>query len=193
MAAERPTLEPGTRAAWRAWLADHHAHSAGVQVVYLKRRFAGPEDLDYEAIVLEALCFGWIDSTGGRVDDRRTSVWMAPRKRGSGWAATNKARLETLLAEGLMAPAGIAVVEAAKADGSWTILDAAEALMEPPELGPALDALPGARANWEAFPPSARKMAIGWIDTAKRPVTRAARIAATAEAAAANRRVGPGA
>ncbi|HEY5628032.1 MAG TPA: hypothetical protein VIR16_00845, partial [Candidatus Limnocylindrales bacterium] len=125
--AERAVIEPRTRAEWRAWLEANHATAQGVSVVYAKRRHAGPEDLDYEAIVLEALCFGWIDSTAGVVDERRVSLYVARRKRGSGWAATNKARVERLLAEGLMAPAGLAMVEQARADGSWTLLDAAEA------------------------------------------------------------------
>lgn len=190
---ERPTIEPGSRAAWRAWLEANHTAPTGVWVVHPKGRFAGPGDLDYEAIVLEALCFGWIDSVAGRVDDRRTSLYVAPRKRRSGWAASNKARVERLMAEGRMAPAGLRAVEQAKADGSWTVLDASEAMVEPPDLRAALDANEVARANWEGLPPSARKMAIGWIDTARRPETRASRVEETVRAAIENRRVGPGA
>jgi uncharacterized protein YdeI (YjbR/CyaY-like superfamily) len=190
---ERPTVEPGSRAAWRAWLEANHGAAPGVWVVHPKRRFAGPGDLDYEAIVLEALCFGWIDSVARRVDEQRTSLYVAPRKRRSGWAATNKARVERLIAEGLMAPAGLRAVEQAKADGSWTVLDASEAMAEPPDLRAALDADAVARARWDASPPSARKMAIGWIDMARRPETRAARIEEAVRAAAENRRVGPGA
>ena len=185
---DRPTVEPANRAEWRAWLAEHHASERGAWVVYPKRRHAGPEALDYEAIVLEALCFGWIDSTAGRVDEQRTRVYVAPRKRGSIWAATNKARLELLEAEGLMAAAGRAVLDQAKVDGSWTTLDAAEAGTAPPDLLEALARTGAALANWTAFPASARKMAIGWIDVAKRPATRASRIEAVARAAAANDR-----
>lgn len=188
----RATVEPATRADWRSWLVANHATKPGVWVVYPKVRHAGPAALDYEAIVLEGLCFGWIDSTAGRVDERRTRIWMAPRRRGSVWAASNKARVERLMAEGLMAPAGLAAVERAKADGSWTALDAAEALEEAPDLRGALDARPEARANWDAFAPSVRKMAIGWIDTARRPATRAARIEETVRLAAENRGVGQG-
>jgi uncharacterized protein YdeI (YjbR/CyaY-like superfamily) len=188
---DRPIVEPATRAEWRAWLSEHHATERGAWVVYAKRRHAAPGALDYEAIVLEALCFGWIDSTAGRVDEERTRLYVAPRKRGSIWAATNKARLELLEAAGLMAAAGRAVVDLAKADGSWTTLDRAEAGTEPPDLVEALAALDGARANWTAFPASTRKMAIGWIDVAKRPATRAARVEAVARAAAANERTMP--
>ncbi len=180
----RPVVEPQTRAAWRDWLETNHATTQGVWVVYRKRRHAGPEDLDYEAIVLEALCFGWIDSTAGVVDEHHASLYLARRKRRSGWAATNKARIERLLAEGLMAPAGLAMVEQARADGSWTLLDGAEAAREPPDLEAALERHAGARSNWDAFPRSTRKQLIGWIDTAKRPETRAARIEETASLAA---------
>ena len=125
----------------------------------------------------------------GRSRGRRgTRVYVAARKRGSVWAATNKARLELLEAEGLMAPAGRAVVEQAKADGSWTTLDAAEAGTAPPDLVEALARDELARVNWAAFPMSTRKMAIGWVSVAKRPATRAVRVETVVKAAAANDR-----
>ena len=182
--AGRPRIEPRDRAAWRAWLAANHAASPGVQVVYPKQRFAAPGDLDYESIVLEALCFGWIDSAAGVAEERRSSLLVSPRKRGSVWAASNKARIEALSAAGLLAPAGIAAVEQAQADGSWTRLDASEAAIEPPDLIAALERHPGARPQWDAFPRGTRKQLIGWIDVARRPETRAARIEETASLAA---------
>jgi uncharacterized protein YdeI (YjbR/CyaY-like superfamily) len=185
---DRPTIEPATRADLRAWLVEHHATARGVWVVYPKRKHAAPGALDYEAIVLEALCFGWIDSRPGTVDERRTSLYVAPRKPRSGWAVTNKARLDLLEAEGLMAPAGLAAVQRAKADGSWSSIDAAEAAVEAPDLLDALGAVPGARANWDAFPRGERKRIIQWIEMAKRPETRAARIEETARLAALNLR-----
>jgi len=101
---------------------------------------------------------------------------------------TNKARLILLEERGLMAEAGIRAVEVAKANGSWTVLDNAEALREPDDFVAALDADPVARAAWDAFPPSARKFGIGAIDAARRPETRAARIAKTVADAAAGKR-----
>jgi uncharacterized protein YdeI (YjbR/CyaY-like superfamily) len=77
----------------------------------------------------------------------------------------------------MLAPAGIRAIEVAKANGSWTVLDNAEALREPDDLAAALDAVPAARAGWDGFPPSARKLGITSVDTARRPETRAARIA----------------
>jgi uncharacterized protein YdeI (YjbR/CyaY-like superfamily) len=129
-----------------------------------------------------------VDSTGGHVDDERGKLYFAPRKPRSVWAASNKARVERLIGEGRMTPAGLAVIDRAKANGSWEILDAAERLEVPEDLAAALDVRPPAATNFAAFPPSARKMLLGWIALARRPETRAARIARIAEAAARNER-----
>lgn len=83
-----------------------------------------------------------------------------------------------------MAPAGFAAIERAKADGSWTVLDGPERLEVPDDLQAALDAAPPAAEHWASFAPSSRKMILGWIATAKRPETRAARIGEAARRAA---------
>ena len=83
-----------------------------------------------------------------------------------------------------MEPAGRAVIEAAKANGTWTLLDAVEDLIVPDDLAAAFDAHPGSREHWDAFPPSARKLMLTWIVTAKRPPTRAARVVEVAARAA---------
>lgn len=183
MAVQREELLMETRAQWRAWLAAHAATSPGVWLVTWKRSSGRPV-LAYEDLVEEALCFGWVDGQARAVDAERTSLLLTPRRRGSGWARTNKERVARLQAAGLMQPAGQAVVDAAVADGSWTLLDASEALEEPSELAAALDANPAARAAWNGFPPSARKQLLGWVTTAKRPETRARRIAETVARAA---------
>ena len=115
----------------------------------------------------------------------RSSILMAPRKPRSGWAGTNKARLELLEAQGLMRPAGQAVVDAAKLDGSWTLYDDVEAGIEPPDLAAALDDDPAARAAWGARPPSFRRLWLGQLVLAKTDATRRKRISlAIAEALA---------
>ena len=154
----------------------------------MRRQRTGGEGLGYEAAVEEALCFGWVDSTRRRVDDDRNKLYFARRKPVSAWAATNKARVERLINDGRMAPAGLAAIEQAKANGSWETLDATERLEMPMDLAAALDALPPASANFVAFPPSARKILLGWLATARRPETRATRITAIADAAARNER-----
>lgn len=173
------------RAAWRRWLERNHATSAGVWLLVGKKG-SGIASVTYEEAVEEALCFGWIDAKGTRLDDTRYRQWMTPRRRGSGWAASNKARVERLIAEGRMAPAGLAAIEAAKADGSWTKLDASTSLEVPPDLASAMGAYPDARRHFDAFPPGARRAIIYWIASAKRPETRAKRVQQTAELAQEN-------
>jgi uncharacterized protein YdeI (YjbR/CyaY-like superfamily) len=148
------------------------------------RTRSGRQGLDYEAAIEEALCFGWVDGTAGIVDEDRGKLYFAQRKSRSGWAATNKARVARLIASGLMQPAGLAVIERAKADGSWTVYDGPERLEVPPDLAAALEAHPPATASFAAFPPSARKQMLAWVATAVRPETRASRIAQIAVKAA---------
>src|SRR4051794_23531857 len=82
---------------WRAWLAEHHGRGAGVWLVTWRAGSGGPR-IGYEESVEQALCFGWVDSKGRALDAERTMLWFAPRKRGSGWARTNKERIERLAA-----------------------------------------------------------------------------------------------
>lgn len=169
-------VEAPDAAAWRDWLERNHRTSKGAWLVRA-RRDSGLTYVDYEDAIRHALCFGWIDGPVRTFDEATGGLWFAPRRPSSGWAATNKARLIDLEAAGLMAEAGIRAVEVAKANGAWTVLDNAEALIEPDDLAAALDAAPAARAGWDAFPPSARKIGIASVDSARRPETRAARIA----------------
>ena len=181
------SVHPLTRAAWRAWLKKHHPRGEGVWFISYKKA-AGKPIVSYDEAVEEALCFGWVDSKGRKLDDERSMLWFAPRKAGSGWSAPNKARVAKMIEAGLMMPAGLAKIEAAKADGSWAALDAVEALQIPPDLARTLKALPPAAHNFEAFPRSAKRGILEWIGNAKRPETRAARIAETTTLAARNER-----
>ncbi|RMF63317.1 MAG: hypothetical protein D6742_17895, partial [Cyanobacteria bacterium J069] len=151
-----------TREAWRTWLLQHHTHTQGVWLITYKKA-AGKPHLDYNASVEEALCFGWIDSKPNKLDAERTMLWFAPRKPGTGWSKLNKDRVETLLAAGLIEPAGLAKIDAAKQDGSWNALDAVEALEIPPDLAAALAASETAQQNFEAFPRSAKRGILEWI------------------------------
>lgn len=161
---------------WRAWLETHHETSSGAWLLRGRRGF-GHLHVEYEEAILQALCFGWIDGPVRVFDDETSGLWFAPRKPMSGWAATNKARVQRLHAAGLFAPAGRRAIEVARANGSWELLDDAEALRESPELTAALDAVPEARRNWDAFPPSARKVGLTAVAMARRPETKATRIA----------------
>lgn len=168
-------IQPASRAELRAWLKAHHAASPGVWLVGFTKA-SGRATLGYEEIVEELLCFGWIDSTTRKLDDERTMLYVAPRKKGGTWAATNKARVERLVAAGLMEEAGLRVIEAAKADGSWTILDSVEALEVPSDLQDALDRHPAARRGYDALGNGGKKQVLWSVVSAKRPETRATRI-----------------
>ncbi len=184
---EAPLVQPDDRAAWRAWLEANHATVRGAWLVTW-RSSSGRQRLDYEAAIEEALCFGWVDGTAGTVDAERGKLYFSQRRPRSVWAATNKARVERLIASGRMQPAGLAVIERAKADGSWSVLDGPERLEVPPDLAAALDANPPAADRFAAFPPFARKLMLSWVATAVRPETRASRIEQIAVKAARNER-----
>lgn len=181
------SIHPKTRAEWRAWLEQNHTRTQGVWLISYKKGTGKPR-FEYDEAVEEALCFGWIDSKPNKLDEERSLLWFAPRKRGTGWSKLNKERVERLIEQGLMMPAGLAKVEAAKEDGSWNALDAIEALEIPPDLEEALTAYSEAKQNFEAFPRSAKRGILEWIVSAKKPETRAKRVAETAQLAAQNLR-----
>ena len=106
------------RAAWRAWLDAHHASAAEIWLVFLKKHVGEP-CVTLDEAVEEALCFGWIDGLLRRIDERSHVLRFTPRKPASQWSASNKARVERLTREGRMAPAGLAAVATAKANGAW--------------------------------------------------------------------------
>lgn len=180
---DAPEVEVASRAALRDWLARHHTQASGVWLVSYKRADTD-RYLPYAAIVEECLCFGWVDSLTRAKDDLRSMLWIAPRKPGSNWSKANKDRIALLETAALLAPSGRAAVERAKADGTWTALDGVEALEVPPDLAAALDALPPARATWDAFPRSVRRGVLELVLNAKRAQTREKRIAEIARLAA---------
>ena len=179
------SVHPKSRSAWRLWLEENHGRAEGVWLITYKKSTGKPR-IDYDEAVEEALCYGWVDSKPNKLDDERSLLWFAPRKSGTGWSRPNKTRVEKLTAAGLMRPAVLAKVEAAKQDGSWVALDAVEALEIPVDLQQALAADPRAQAHFEAFPRSVKRGILEWITTAKRPETRAKRVSETAAQAAKN-------
>ncbi|MEM6432109.1 MAG: YdeI/OmpD-associated family protein [Deinococcota bacterium] len=179
------SVHPKTRTEWRAWLESHHTQDNGVWLISYKKA-TGLAYVDYDSAVEEALCFGWIDSVPRKLDERRSMLYFAARKAGSGWSRLNKQRIAKMLDAGLMMPAGLAKLDAAKQDGSWSALDAVENLEIPDDLAAAFAEYDQAAANFKAFPRSAKRGILEWISNAKRPATRAKRIAETAELAQQN-------
>lgn len=182
MSTEHERVEVRSRAELRAWLTANHGQSDSIWLVTYKK--PSPFHLPYGDIVDEVLCFGWIDSQPRLLDETRSMVRLSPRKQKSGWSKVNKDRIERLIAQGLIAAPGLAKIEQAKANGTWTLIDAATADTIPPDLAEAFARHPGAEQNFMSFPPSTRRATLEWITIARRPETRAARIEDTASLAA---------
>lgn len=160
---------------WRDWLVRESETSDAVWLTVWKQG-ADPTFVRYDDVVEEALCHGWIDSTVNAYDELTYFLLLAPRKRGSVWSAPNKDRVLRVTAAGRMRERGQVAIDAAKADGSWTILDPVDAMIEPEDLTEALDADPALRSAWEAEPPGRRKQVFYRLVLAKTDATRAKRI-----------------
>ena len=173
---ELKRVQPKSRRAWRAWLEKHHATSPGIWLVFAKKHTRLPS-LSYDDAVEEALCFGWIDSLVKSIDDRFHMQIFTPRKAKSAWSALNKKRVEALLANGLMTAAGLKMIDLAKQSGKWDAWSHVDALTVPPELKAAIDANAAAKKNWPTYTASQRKGFLRMVTGAKRPETRAKRIA----------------
>ena len=157
---ELPRVQPKSRKAWRHWLEKNHASSTGVWLVYAKKHTWLPS-LTYNDAVEEALCFGWIDSKIHPIDD---DLYIS---------ALNKTRVEWLVAAGLMTPAGLGLVQAAKKSATWDATKHVEELTFQPDLVKAIKANPDAARNWVSYSPSRRKGVLYRLAGAKRPETRA--------------------
>lgn len=186
---EAERLEPTRVEEWSAWLREHHTQPRGVWLVSARRE--AHRTFTYEEAVLEALRYGWVDSTVRPLDEQRTMMWFAPRRTGSMWTRINKGRVARLEEAGLMEPAGAAAVAVAKDTGMWTLMDAVEDCVVPEDLAVAFARHPGSREHWESWSASAQKMILTWIVLAKRPETRATRVATTAEKAARGEKARP--
>ncbi len=180
---EVETFCPASREEWRQWLKENHSSSQSVWLVQYKQKSAMPS-IPWSDSVDEALCFGWIDSTRKTIDEERFIQFFTKRKPNSNWSKINKAKVERLIAGGLMAEAGLKSIELAKKNGSWSILDDVEELMIPKDLEEALLSKPGSGEYFNNLSKSVKKMMLQWVVLAKRPETREKRITEIAELAA---------
>jgi uncharacterized protein YdeI (YjbR/CyaY-like superfamily) len=177
MADDLPELIVRDAAAWRTWLAEHHADPVGVWLVLAKKGTEKPTSLTYDQALEEALCHGWIDGQAGRRDDATYRQRFTPRRRRSAWSKRNTGIAERLIAEDRMRPAGHAEVQRAKADGRWEAAYAGPASMEvPADLAEALAAEPKAQAMFEGLNSQNHYAILYRIATAKRADTRARKI-----------------
>lgn len=160
-----------------AWLDAEHEQSPGIWLKIAKKD-AGVPTVSYDEAVDVALCFGWIDGQKRGLDDQYWLQRFTPRKPRSRWSKINCARADRLMEAGQMRPRGRAEVEAAKADGRWAAAYAGQrAANVPADLQAALDADPVAGDFFTTISSQNRYAIIYRVGDAKRPETRAARIA----------------
>jgi uncharacterized protein YdeI (YjbR/CyaY-like superfamily) len=164
-------------AAWRAWLAEHHAEQDGVWLVLAKKGTVKPTSLTYDDALEEALCHGWVDGQVKRRDETTYKQRFTPRRKRSAWSKRNVGIAERLVAGGRMHVAGLAEIDRAKSDGRWEAAYAGPAAIEVPEdLAAALAAEPKAQVLFEKLTSQNRYAVLYRVTTAKRADTRARRI-----------------
>jgi uncharacterized protein YdeI (YjbR/CyaY-like superfamily) len=172
-----PVLAFGTEGEWRAWLAENHASSAGVWVSIAK---AGTEiaSVRYPEVLEHAICFGWIDGRRERLDEERFLQRFTPRRARSPWSKINREKAERLTEEGQMQDAGLEQVRRAKEDGRWDRAYASQREATVPEdLQRELDRSPAAAASFAALNSQNRYAILYRLGQARRPETRARRLA----------------
>jgi uncharacterized protein YdeI (YjbR/CyaY-like superfamily) len=158
------------------WLDENHESSQGVWLKIAKKGAAEPS-VTYDEAVELALCFGWIDSQVRRFDDQHYIQRFTPRRPRGRWSKINREKAEVLIAAGKLRPAGLAEVEAAKADGRWeAAYDGQRTAKVPPDLQRELDANPAAREFFDSLDSANRYAIVYRLDDAKKPETRERRL-----------------
>jgi uncharacterized protein YdeI (YjbR/CyaY-like superfamily) len=177
-----------TPADFDSWLAAEHDRAPGLFLKLAKKSSGIPSLTAAEAVEV-ALCHGWIDGRGNRVDDVWFTVRYTPRRAKSVWSQKNVETVARLIAEGRMRPAGLAQVEAAQADGRWDRAYAGPATITvPDDLAAALAAEPAAEEFFASLDRTNRYSVLWRVHTAGTPQTRANRIAAAVQMLAEGRR-----
>jgi uncharacterized protein YdeI (YjbR/CyaY-like superfamily) len=172
-----PQIAFASAAEWEAWLEEHHAASDGVAVKIAKKG-SGIASVAYPEVLDIALCFGWIDGRRNALDDRFFLQRFGPRRARSRWSQINREKAEALIEQGRMRPAGLAEVERAKADGRWDAAYAGQRSMGiPDDLQRELDARPQAAEFFAGLSSQNRYSILYRLQDAKRPETRARRLA----------------
>lgn len=175
--ADLPILQFDDQVAWAGWLEHNHAETSGVWLKLAKRGSA-VKTVTYGEALEEALCYGWIDGQVSRHDESFYLQRFTPRRPRSKWSANNRDKVERLIAEGRMRPAGLEAIEAAKSDGRWDAAYPAQSNATiPDDLQKALDDNPDAKAFFETLTGQNRYAFLFRLHGVKRPETRAKRIA----------------
>jgi uncharacterized protein YdeI (YjbR/CyaY-like superfamily) len=172
-----PIIAFASQAEWEAWLDSQPATSRGLWLKIAKKD-AGVETVSYAEALESALCYGWIDGQRAAHDERYFLTRFTPRGRKSKWSQINRAKAIELLRQGRMTPAGVAQVEQARQDGRWdAAYEAQSRATVPDDLQRALDASPAAKAFFATLKGANRYAILYRLQDAKRPETRARRLA----------------
>lgn len=172
-----PLIELPDQQAWEAWLEENHSSSSGVWLK-LSKKGASRETVKQAEAIEVALCFGWIDGQVGRVDESFYRQRFTPRRPRSKWSQLNCKKAQALIDSGLMRPAGLDQVRRAQEDGRWdAAYEPQSTATVPPDFAAALAASPDAEAFFATLTGVRRYAFLYRIQDAKRPATRAARIA----------------
>lgn len=171
---------PETKQHLRKWLQKNHLSKDAVWLIFYKKH-TGKPSVAWTDAVDEALCFGWIDSKGETIDKDTFRQYFCKRKPTSTWSKINKQKIESLTAKGLMTEAGFKVIDIAKQNGSWTILDEAEELVVPLEMEKAFEKYENSKDYFSSLSKSKKKVLLYWIALAKTEMTRQNRILEIAE------------
>jgi uncharacterized protein YdeI (YjbR/CyaY-like superfamily) len=176
MADDLPTLLFAAPPDLEAWLEEHHATSPGLWLKIAKKG-SGAESVSYGQALELALCFGWIDSQKRGLDERHFLQRFTPRRPRGKWSLINREKAEGLIAAGAMRPAGLAEVEAAKADGRWQAAYAGQRTAEVPEdLRAELDRNQAAGEFFATLDSANRYAILYRLQEAKKPETRERRL-----------------
>ena len=174
----------------RDWFEANHASAADVWIGYHKKR-SGLAGISHGQAVDEALCVGWIDSAMRPLDELTYTVRFTPRRTGSIWSVVNIGRCQVLIESGRMRPAGLAAFEARSPERSAVYsYEQAEAALTEAERD-LFRSVSGAWDDFETRPPSYRRTAVHWVVSARRPDTRARRLATLITDSAAGRKIRP--
>lgn len=171
-----PVLAFENLAAWNRWLAENHASAPGVWAK-LAKKDTGIACVGYPDVLDEAICWGWIDGQRQALDETHYLQRFTPRGPRSKWSKINCAKVEALIKQGRMQPAGLKQVESAKLDGRWeAAYHSARNITVPEDFQAALEANPAAKAFFATLTGGNRYAVLYRIHEAKRPETRARRI-----------------
>jgi uncharacterized protein YdeI (YjbR/CyaY-like superfamily) len=186
-----PILVLLTVQAWEAWLERDHAGSSGVWLA-IPKKGGGETGLSYAEALDVALCFGWIDGQKGKLDERFWLQRFTPRRPRSPWSRVNREKALALIERGTMRPAGLREVELARGDGRWeAAYEPQSAASVPNDLRAALDANPAAAAAFAGLNGANRYAILHRLHAAKKPETRARRLASFIEMLAEGRTLYP--